>query len=85
MTAEDQYYAGIDLFGGSELHVAIAEYERALAIDPKFADALHGVAQAYHARQDFDRAIETVWRIVAFNPDDIRPGPLFHAPASAKG
>jgi tetratricopeptide (TPR) repeat protein len=71
MTAEDHYYAGIDFFGEGKLDQAIAEYERALALDPKFADALHGLAQAYHAKQDFDRAIEAAQRIVALDPGDI--------------
>jgi len=46
-SAEDHYYAGVDFFGEGELDEAIAEYERAIALDPKFADALHGLAQAY--------------------------------------
>jgi tetratricopeptide (TPR) repeat protein len=71
MTAEDHYYAGIDFFGEGRLDEAIAEYERALALDPNFADALHGLAQAYHAKQDFDRAIESAHRILALDPDDI--------------
>lgn len=71
MTAEDHYYAGIDLFGEGRLDEAVAEYERALALDPNFADALHGLAQAYHAKQDFDRAIESARRILALDPDDI--------------
>jgi tetratricopeptide (TPR) repeat protein len=71
MTAEDHYYAGIDFFGDGKLDEAIGEYERALALDPKFADALHGLAQAYYAKEDFDRAIEIARRIVALDPDDI--------------
>ncbi|MGH9757835.1 MAG: tetratricopeptide repeat protein [Candidatus Acidiferrales bacterium] len=71
MTAEDHYYAGIDFLGEGKIDEAIAEYLRALEIDPKFSDALHGLAQAYHARQDFDRAIETAQRIVALDPEDI--------------
>src|SRR5580700_10744451 len=70
-SAEDHYYAGIDLFGEGKLDEAIAEYERAIALDPKFADALHGLAQAYYAKEDFDRAIEIARRIVALDPDDI--------------
>src|ERR1700723_70903 len=58
LTAEDHYYAGIDFFGEGKLDEAIAEYERAIALDPKFADALHGLAQAYYAKEDFDRTIE---------------------------
>lgn len=71
MTAEDHYYAGIDFLGEGKIEEAIAEYNRALEIDPQFGDALHGLAQAYHARQDFDRAIEAAQRIVALDPEDI--------------
>jgi len=69
--AEDHYYAGIDLFGEGKLDEAIAEYLRALEMDPKFADALHGLAQAYHAKEDFDRTIETGRRILEIDPEDI--------------
>jgi tetratricopeptide (TPR) repeat protein len=71
MTAEDHYYAGIDFFGEGKLDEAIAEYNRALELEPKFTDALHGLAQAYHAKQDFDRTIEAAQRIVALDPEDI--------------
>ncbi len=70
-SAEDHYYAGIDFFGDGKLPEAIAEYTRALELDAKFSDALHGLAQAYHAQQDFDRTIETARRILALDPDDI--------------
>ncbi|MGA7921663.1 MAG: tetratricopeptide repeat protein [Candidatus Acidiferrales bacterium] len=70
-SAEDHYYAGIDLFGEGKTSDAIAEYTRALEFDPKFSDALHGLAQAYHAQQDFDRTIETAQRILALDADDI--------------
>jgi tetratricopeptide (TPR) repeat protein len=70
-TAEDHYYAGIDFFGEGNLPEAIAEYTRALELDPTFSDALHGLAQAYHAQQDFDRTIEAARRILALDPDDI--------------
>jgi superkiller protein 3 len=71
MTAEDHYYAGVDFFGEGKLDEAIAEYSRALELDPKFSDALHGLAQAYHARGDFDRSIEVAQQILAADPDDI--------------
>jgi tetratricopeptide (TPR) repeat protein len=71
MTAEDHYYAGIDFFGEGKLDEAIAEYSRALELDPKLIDALHGLAQAYHAKEDFDRTIEAAQRILALEPEDI--------------
>jgi tetratricopeptide (TPR) repeat protein len=71
MTAEDHYYTGIDFFGEGKIEEAIAEYNRALELDPNFSDALHGLAQAYHAREDFDRTIEAARRILELNPDDI--------------
>jgi tetratricopeptide (TPR) repeat protein len=70
-SAEDHYYDGIDLFGERKFAEAISEYNQALAIDPKFSDALHGLAQAYHAQQDFDRTIETAQRILELEPEDI--------------
>jgi len=71
MTAEDHYYAGIDFFGEGKLDEAIAEYTRALELDPKLIDALHGLAQAYHAKEDFDRTIQAAQRILALEPEDI--------------
>lgn len=69
--AEDHYYAGIDRFGEGKLDDAIAEYNRAIELDPALADALHGLAQAYHAKEDFDRTIEAARRILAIDPEDI--------------
>jgi tetratricopeptide (TPR) repeat protein len=71
MTAEDHYYTGVDLFGEGKLDEAIAEYRRALELDPKFTDALHGLAQAYFAKNDFDNAIAAAQQILELDPDDI--------------
>jgi tetratricopeptide (TPR) repeat protein len=71
MGAEDHYYAGIDLFGEGKLDEAIAEYQKALELDPKFADALHGLAQAYYAKNDFDNSIAMAQKILELDPDDI--------------
>jgi tetratricopeptide (TPR) repeat protein len=71
LAAEEHYYTGIDFFGEGKLDEAIGEYNRALELDPKFADALHGLAQAYHAKEDFDRTIEAARKILELEPEDI--------------
>ncbi|MFY9528938.1 MAG: tetratricopeptide repeat protein [Candidatus Acidiferrales bacterium] len=71
MTAEDHYYAGVDFFGEGKIEEAIAAYKQALEIDPRFADALHGLAQAFYTKNDFDAAIEAAQRILSLDPDDI--------------
>src|SRR4029077_10609728 len=45
---EELYDAAIDLFGDGKLEEAIARYREALAIDPDYVDAWHGIAMAYN-------------------------------------
>ena len=71
MTAEDHYYTGLDLFGAGKVEEAITEYRSALALDPKFTDALHGLARGHLAKNDFDSAIVAAQRILELDPDDI--------------
>jgi tetratricopeptide (TPR) repeat protein len=71
MTHEDHYYAGIELFGAGQFDAAIAEYQKALELEPKFTDALHGLAQAHYARGDYDGAIAAAQRILEVDSDDV--------------
>ncbi len=71
MTKEDYYYDGVDRFGEGKLDEAIACYQKALALDPAYTDALHGLAQGYYAKGDFDNCIATARRILEIDPDDI--------------
>jgi len=71
MTKEDHYYEGVDLFGEGKVEEAIAAYQMALALDPAYPDALHGLAQAYYAKEDFDNSIATARRIIELDPNDI--------------
>jgi len=71
MTKEHYYDQGVDLFGEGKLEEAIAAYQKALALDPTYSDALHGLAQAYYAKEDFDNSIATARRIVELDPDDV--------------
>ncbi len=71
MAKEDHYYEGVDLFSEGKLDEAIAAYRTALEDDPRYSDALHGLAQAYFGKEDFDNCIATAQRIVELDPDDI--------------
>jgi Flp pilus assembly protein TadD len=50
---------------------AIADYNAAIASDPTFLDAMHGLARAYQDSEDFDKAIAVANRIVELDPDDV--------------
>ena len=69
--AEDSYYSALDHYAEGRLTEAIAEYQAAIASDPTFVDAMHGLARAYQDNQEFDRAIEVANRIVDLDPDDV--------------
>ncbi|HEX8893119.1 MAG TPA: tetratricopeptide repeat protein [Terriglobales bacterium] len=69
--AEDSYYSALDHYAEGRLPEAIADYNAAIASDPTFVDAMHGLARAYQDNQEFDRAIAVANRIVDLDPDDV--------------
>ena len=69
--AEDHYYAALDFFGEGRQEEAIAEYCKSLDLDPRFTDALHGLARAYQDLERYDEAIEVAQRIAELDPNDI--------------
>jgi tetratricopeptide (TPR) repeat protein len=69
-SAEEFYDRGIDLFSEGKYEEAVAAYREALALDPCFLDALHGLAMAQAEKGDLDAAIETAKRIIEASPDD---------------
>ena len=70
-TAEDHYYAALDHYAEGRLNEAIADYEAAIAADPTFLDAMHGLARAYQDSEQFDQAIAVATRITELDPDDV--------------
>ena len=46
-------------------------YRKALELDPKYQDALHGLGMALHNRGRLDEAIVAAKRLVEIDPDDI--------------
>jgi len=69
--AEDSYYSALDHYAEGRLREAIADYNAAIASDPTFLDAMHGLARAYQDSGEFDKAIEVAHRIVELDPDDV--------------
>jgi tetratricopeptide (TPR) repeat protein len=69
-SAEELYDRGVDLFAEGEYDGAIAAYEEALALDPGFVDALHGLAMAYAEKGQVEAAIAAAKRITEASADD---------------
>jgi len=69
--AEDHYYAALDLVAEGEQERALAEYEKSLAADPTFTEAMHGLARVLQDLDRFDEAIALAKRIAEIDPDDV--------------
>jgi tetratricopeptide (TPR) repeat protein len=69
--AEDHYYAALDLVAEGQHEQALAEYQKSLAADPQFSEALHGMARALQDLNRLDEAIAVAKRIAQLDPDDV--------------
>ncbi len=69
--AEDHYYAALDLISEGEKENALAEYEKSLALDPTFTEAMHGMTRCLQDLDRLDEAITAAQRIAELDPDDI--------------
>jgi tetratricopeptide (TPR) repeat protein len=69
--AEHHYYAALDLVLEGHHEQAVEEYRRAVAADPKFTDAFHGLSRALQDLNRFDEAIAAAKQISEIDPDDI--------------
>ena len=69
--AEDHYYQGIEKFSEGKMDQAIAEYRKAIAIDPAYSDALHGLTRTHFQKGELDQAIQYAKKIAEVDPDDV--------------
>ena len=69
--AEDHYYAALDRVAEGHHAQAVDEYQKSLAADPNFTDALHGLSRALQDLNRLDEAIEVSRRISDLDPDDV--------------
>lgn len=70
-TAENHYFSALDHYADGRHQEAITEYQAAIAADPSFLDALHGLARVYQDTGQFDEAIAIASRITEHDPDDV--------------
>jgi tetratricopeptide (TPR) repeat protein len=68
---EELFYEGSDLHGEGKHDEAMDRFDRCLAIDPNYVDALLGKAMVHLGRKEFDEAIAIGKRIVELTPDDV--------------
>lgn len=69
--AEDAYYAGLDLLAAGNAHAAVAMFRDALAADPAFHDARHGLIRALQDTGAYDEAIATAHALAEQAPEDV--------------
>ena len=70
-SAEQHFLAGLELFARGERQRAIAEYELALAADPRFTDAMHGLVRIYQDLDQLDEAVALAVRVSETDPEDV--------------
>lgn len=71
IAAEDHYYAALDFYAEGHHQQAIAEYRSAIAADPRFLDAMHGLARVYQDTEQYDDAIAVAKHITELDPEDV--------------
>ncbi|HUO25432.1 MAG TPA: tetratricopeptide repeat protein [Candidatus Aquilonibacter sp.] len=71
LTAEERYYAALDLMAEGKLEAAVAAYRESIAADPAFTEAMHGLARALQDLQRYDEAIAVAQKIAELDPDDV--------------
>lgn len=70
-SAENHYFAALDHVAEGHDELAVEEYRNALADDPTFTDALHGLSRALQNLNRLDEAIEVSKRLADLDPDDV--------------
>ena len=70
-TKEELYDRAVDHVADDELDQAVEVYQAALALDPGFVDAWHGLAMAYNELRQYPQAIEAGKKLCELAPDDI--------------
>lgn len=68
--AKSHWLAGLRLFGQQKFEEAVAEYERALEIEPRSCDVLNALATAQSKLGRHEAAVATIQRAIEIDPND---------------
>lgn len=71
MTKEEYFEQAVNAFGDEKLDESIEYYKQALALDPGYQDALHGLGMALFNRGRIDEAIAAARKLIEIDQDDI--------------
>lgn len=71
MTKEEYFEQAVNAFGDEKLDESIEFYQKALALDANYQDALHGLGMAFFNRGRLDEAIAVAKKLIEIDPDDI--------------
>lgn len=71
MTKEELFEKAVDAFGEGNLEESVKTYRQALEIDPRYQDALHGLARALLDQGRLPEAEETAKRLIEIDNDDV--------------
>lgn len=69
--SEDLYYAALDSLAEGDAEAAVEGFRQAIAADPEFLDAQHGLIRALRDAGRFDEAIKAAQALSAQAPDDV--------------
>ena len=67
---QDHYFQGMELFGDDDLDGGISEFQKALAIDESYGDALHAIALCHYHLGQLNEAVEYGERLRSVEPDN---------------
>jgi Tfp pilus assembly protein PilF len=77
-TKEEHFGNGLGLYGKNDYEGALAELEKAVALDPDFADAHLAMGHSFHKLKRLSEAVGAINKAIAVNPNE----PLYHTSLS---
>ena len=79
MPTKDEHFGnGLGLYGKDDYEGALVELGKAVALDPKFADAHLAMGHSLHKLKRLPEAVDAIKKAIAVNPQE----PLYHTSLS---